>query len=236
MSTRASIPNQLTVLRLILASGLFVAMALFSYADQSTHWLLLLSIVLFVAAAITDALDGHLARKWQVESTFGRIVDPFADKVLVLGAFIMLAGANYSATPLIDAYGAKPDQHVFTGDLEDYPTVMLTGIYPWMVVLILGRELLVTAIRGVVESTGQKFGANVCGKLKMILQSIVVPIVLLIVWLDPMAEGHEWLAVLRDVLVYATVVATIISGVPYVTGARRLLASQEKQETSGSQP
>jgi CDP-diacylglycerol--glycerol-3-phosphate 3-phosphatidyltransferase len=93
-----------------------------------------------------------------------------------------------------------------------------------MVVVMLARELLVTGIRGELEGSGHKFGANVWGKLKMILQSVVVPAVLLIVfvresWPD---ANLEWLRWTRNILVYATVLVTILSGLPYITGALRI--------------
>ena len=186
--SKANLPNQLTVLRLVLSAAFFVLLSV-----TVARWALGVGIVLFVVAALTDALDGYLARKWKVESTFGRIVDPFADKVLVLGALIMLCGASLPGS----------------------------GVVPWMVVVMLTRELLVTAIRGVVESAGHQFGANVWGKWKMILQSIVVPAILLILVFDPMPTG--WLKHARDALVWATLLATVFSGVPYITGAMKVL-------------
>lgn len=186
--TKANLPNQLTVLRLVLSAAFFVVLSV-----SVERWALVLGIVLFVVAAVTDALDGYLARRWKVESTFGRIVDPFADKVLVLGALIMLAGASLPGS----------------------------GVAPWMVVVMLTRELLVTAIRGVVESAGHQFGANVWGKWKMILQSIVVPVILVILAIDLQPVGV--LAYTRDGLVWATLLATVFSGVPYVTGAIKVL-------------
>ncbi|MFI4860161.1 MAG: CDP-diacylglycerol--glycerol-3-phosphate 3-phosphatidyltransferase [Phycisphaerales bacterium JB063] len=202
MIARKNIPNLLTVLRLFLAGGLFALLAFYRF-DTGVAWLLIPAIVMFIAAAVTDALDGYLARKWEVVSKFGRIMDPFCDKVLVLGAVVFLAGPGF-----VDAHGSG---------------ALVSGVYPWMVVLVISRELLVTGIRGEMESTGHNFGANVWGKLKMVLQSVVVPVVLLIVLLfeaDPRRFG--WLAWVRDVLVYATVLVTLLSGLPYITGAMKI--------------
>ena len=93
-----------------------------------------------------------------------------------------------------------------------------------MVALILARELLVTAIRGELEGEGVKFAANIFGKLKMILQSVVIPVVLAIVWLVEMDPGEPggvggFLFWVRDVLVYLTVIVTVVSGLPYITNA-----------------
>ena len=203
---RKHIPNQLTLLRLVIAGAFFAVLQLYRYADEpaSPTWVLPVAAVLFVLAALTDALDGHLARKWNVVSKFGRIMDPFCDKILILGAVIYLASPRFLDPAAVGA--------------GHYRT-MVSGVYPWMVVLVVARELLVTGIRGEVEKAGIAFGATWVGKLKMILQSAVVPLVLVIVMIDP--REHEWLGWLRDVLVYATVLATVLSGWPYVTGAMK---------------
>jgi CDP-diacylglycerol--glycerol-3-phosphate 3-phosphatidyltransferase len=197
---RQHIPNLLTLLRLVLAAAFFVILEQFRAGEAGGTGVLSAAAVVFVVAAVTDAVDGHLARRWQVESTFGRIMDPLADKVLVLGAFVYLAGPRFF----------------------DPAVGQISGVYPWMVVVILTRELLVTAIRGQIEALGVKFGAVRAGKLKMIFQTIVVPAVLLLAALADLTET-SWATITRDVLVWATVAATIASGVPYVTNAARAL-------------
>lgn len=212
---RRQLPNALTLLRLLLAAVFFVVLTLYRYEPKSDPHtgVLFTALTLFILAAITDWLDGYLARRWHVESRFGRIMDPVCDKVLVIGAFICLAGPRFIIPD-------KPPNPLLSLN-------MATGIYPWMVVLILARELLVTSIRGELEGTGHKFGANLWGKLKMILQSIVIPIVLGIVWLDPME--HRWASITRDVLVYTTVAVTLVSGWPYVVAARRAMRGTKEE-------
>ena len=210
MLPRHQIPNALTVLRLVLAAGFFLTLNFFRFEAPGfagEGWLLGLGLVLFVAAALTDWADGYLARRWEVVSVFGRIIDPFADKILVLGAVVYLASPRFLDASAVEA------GHVAT---------MVSGVYPWMVVVVLARELLVTSIRGVAEQSGTDFSAKQLGKWKMVLQSVVVPVVLLIVALDPTLPGREWLGWVRDVLVYLTVAVTVASGVPYVLGARTL--------------
>ena len=211
-----SVPNQLTMLRLVLAAAFFLVLNQYRFYSETPGWILPIAIALFVLAALTDLLDGYLARRWEVESTFGRIMDPFCDKVLVIGAFIFLAGPRF-----VDP-GEVPE---VPQTMQQYLELnMATGVYPWMVVVILARELLVTGVRGEMENTGVAFGANIFGKAKMLLQSVTVPVVLGIVyWLDPTspAERSPWLTWPRDLLVYATVLATALSGVPYITGAVR---------------
>jgi len=205
---RKNIPNALTMLRLVFAAAFFAVLQNYRYGQDNAPWVLPVAAVLFVLAAVTDALDGHLARKWEVVSKFGRIMDPFCDKILVLGAVIYLGSPRF-----LDP-GAVADGSVRT---------MISGVYPWMVVLVLARELLVTGIRGEVEKAGISFGANWYGKLKMILQSVVVPVVLVIVMIDPNRDGYAWLGWTRDALVYLTVVVTVLSGLPYATAGAKAL-------------
>jgi len=218
---RRNLPNALTVLRLVLAAGFFAALNAYRYPDENTMWAFV-AIGLFIAAAITDVLDGHLARKWKVESVFGRIMDPFCDKVLILGAFIYLAGSRFVVPHWVER-----------GDFF----TMSTGVYPWMVALILARELLVTSIRGAVESGGQQFGAKLSGKLKMILQSIAIPLIIFIVTVFRTGQT-PWAMWTCHVLVYATVIVTVWSGAPYIIGARAMLNPKrtEKPDERSGQP
>ncbi len=202
---RAKIPNALTILRLILAGVFFALLELglrgvdpWNEPDDRRTWVLLVALGLFVIAAITDALDGFLARKWNAVSKFGRVMDPFADKILVLGAFVSLAG------PLFWQVG-----------VNGAPGLQVSGVAPWMAILILARELLVTSVRGFFESQGVDFSADIAGKLKMIVQSLVIPLVLLLLALADMAPGSpaRWVI---DISVWATVVVTVVSCAPYV--------------------
>ncbi len=202
---RASIPNALTVGRLFLAAG-FIAVLSIYRVDGDQPWLLPLSAGLFIVAAVTDALDGFLARRWNAISPFGRVMDPLADKILVLGAFILMAGPGFHS-------------------LNDG---QITGVAPWMVVVILAREMLATSIRGVVESTGQPMPAVWSGKIKMILQAICVPAVLILIWLAG-AEGGSWSRQVIRGLVWATVLITIISGWRYLITTIRFAIPQSAE-------
>jgi CDP-diacylglycerol--glycerol-3-phosphate 3-phosphatidyltransferase len=201
--SRSQIPNAITLLRLLLGAGCFVALEGYRFGTNDPKWLLPLAILLFIAAAATDALDGHLARKWQVESRFGRIMDPFCDKMLIIGAFLFLASGHLAAA---------------------------TGVAPWMVVAVLARELLVTGIRDEMEGSGVKFGANWSGKAKMIAQSIAIPTILAIVWWMDKApwlpEIPAFMAHVKTGLVWLTVAITLLSGVPYLTAALKNMGAK----------
>jgi len=188
---RAAIPNALTVLRLLLIIAFVLILSGFRI-DESSSRVLLVSAILFVIAATTDALDGALARRWNAISRFGRVMDPLADKLLILGAFILMAGPGFHSH----------------GDGQ------VTGVAPWMVVLILAREMLATSIRAVVETGGEAMAAVWSGKAKMALQAICVPAVLTLIWLYG-GEGGHWSRMAIRVLVWSTVAVTVVSGWRY---------------------
>src|SRR4051812_12059653 len=123
------VPNALTAGRLVLAAVFFALLGVYQYKGGSPE-LLNIAFGIYVVALVTDFLDGYLARKWKVEGAFGRVVDPFVDKVLVIGTFIFFAGKNF-IIPAGTADGT-------------YVVKTITGVVPWMVVVILARELLVT--------------------------------------------------------------------------------------------
>jgi len=189
------LPNALVVLRLVLA-GVFVA--LLSIDPLAGPGRLIIAAAIFVLAALTDMLDGRLARAWNAITRFGRVMDPFADKVLVLGAFVCLAGPAFSAA-----------------DHPDAPPLQASGVHPWMVVLVLGRELLVTSLRGLVEGEGRDFSAIRAGKWKMVAQSVAVPLILVLLATNRWEHGEpaRWAI---DLTAWSTLIITIASGVPYL--------------------
>lgn len=223
-SSKVHIPNLLTMGRVVLAWVFVILLSYVSPRTLSTEpaaidrlgevsqpgtGLLIAATIVFVIAAITDALDGHLARKWKVESKFGRIMDPMADKLLILGGFVMLATPAFRAS-------------IMPSDT----TMQISGVAGWMVVAMLLRELLVTSIRGVYEAEGVDFSAGTLGKAKMILQSITIPLILLIVALgSPIPDSTGRLVII--ILVWATVITTVISGLPYIGQAMKHTMDQQ---------
>jgi CDP-diacylglycerol--glycerol-3-phosphate 3-phosphatidyltransferase len=205
---RRQLPNALTVLRLVLAGAFFATLNAFRYPDHNAAWGNA-AIVLFAAAVATDALDGYLARRWHVESIFGRLMDPFCDKVLILGAFIYLSGPRF----------VMLEELTIDGDVI---VTMATAVYPWMVVVVLARELLVTGIRGVIEGMGFSGASLWSGKAKMILQSLAIPVVMFVT-INFHPSENEWAIWTNRILVYATLVVTVWSGIPYVSGLRKML-------------
>jgi CDP-diacylglycerol--glycerol-3-phosphate 3-phosphatidyltransferase len=203
------LPNLLTGLRLVLAIVFFVMLSWYQYEGRGDPTLLNVAFVVYLVALFTDFLDGHLARKYHLETPFGRVVDPFVDKVLVLGSFAFFAGKNFII----------PDWEL----LNQYPFVVktITGIAPFMVVILLARELLVTSLRGAAESGGQDFGAQFSGKLKMVAQSITILVILTYVNYYKWLHDHwdPWATRVRDLFIWATIVITVVSGLLYIQRA-----------------
>lgn len=213
------LPNQLTVGRIALAAVFFVLLGLYDAEAPSGPWLLNAALVVYVVAGVTDILDGYFARKWGLTSAFGRIVDPFVDKVLVVGAFAMLAGSNY-----IQASWAPAAQRRLPGWLTGG---MGSSVQAWMVVVILAREFVVSAIRGYSESQGRKFPATYAGKIKMFVQSFAICAVLC---QQANVRMPPWAVYLRTAAVWAALIVTVVSGLAYIGKARKLLAGDAEEQ------
>lgn len=181
-----TVPNLLSAARLGLAIVLFVAVV------QERH---VAAFWLFLVAASTDWVDGWWARRFQQVSRLGRIFDPLVDKVIICGAYVLLAAAAE------------------------------TAITPWMAVVVVVRELVVTAIRAEMERTGRDFSAALSGKLKMVLQCGAVALELAARAWPGWEPGGIAIRPLAAVVSWAAVAATVWSGLEYLVAARRLLAS-----------
>lgn len=194
-----NLPNLITVSRLVLAVVLFVLI----YMDG--YWIT--SAVVFVIAAGTDFLDGWIARKYKQVTAVGRILDPFADKIIIIGAFIFLLNKE---------------------TIHEGKTIE-SGVNAWMVIVILGREMFVTSLRGFLEQQGKDFSASWSGKLKMIMQCIAVPASLLSLSPD-IIERFDWFPLVRDYLLWAAVIITLYSGAIYIVRAVQLMSVDDKSE------
>ncbi len=147
-----NLPNTITVSRLVITAACFTVLELVDPAapDPTAVWW---AFWLFTVAAVTDYVDGWLARRMQAVTAFGRVVDPFADKVLICGILVILL--KFQAA--------------------------LTVLETWFVVVILAREFLVTTIRGLSESMGVPFPAEQVGKWKMVAQCVTAGALLTVV-------------------------------------------------------
>jgi len=161
------------------------------------------AVVVFVIAASTDWIDGWYARKYGLVTKLGRVFDPFVDKIIICGTYIFLAAEEQGSGWLPRA-----------------------GIAPWMAVVVMGREMLVTALRSMIESEGGDFSAKMAGKLKMVFQCLaaVASLIALKHFHDsPTAALPTWLYWTLHVSVWLAIVTTIYSGLEYVIAASRSL-------------
>jgi CDP-diacylglycerol---glycerol-3-phosphate 3-phosphatidyltransferase len=185
-----NLPNVLTVLRIMLVP--VVVVALLGNTPSGD----ILAAVVFALASLTDFLDGRLARSRGSITTFGKLMDPLADKLLIVAALLSL---------------------VSLGRLE-----------AWVAMVIITRELAVTVLRLGATQAGVVIPASMFGKVKTCMQ-IAAILALIAVHGEPL-----WVSL----LLYATVVVTVLSGLDYFFGLRRQMAAAQTSASGapGSEP
>lgn len=188
------IPNILTFGRLVL-TVVFLFMIVLSprfYAQDEVPFpgFLDIAFIIFVIAGLTDVVDGPIARKLNIATKFGRMLDPLIDKILVCGTFLCFAIVG------------EPKLFNFN------PTT--TAIINWTTAgIIILREVYVTALRHIAEARGINFAATTSGKIKMFLQSFAIgTVVIKIAHVQTATWGH-WFTTITFALM---LIVTIISG------------------------
>ena len=182
-----NLPNTLTVLRILLVPVVIVALL-----DETPNGDAIAAGV-FALAALTDGLDGYIARSRGAVTTFGKLMDPIADKLLVTAALVALVSLNR-----LDA---------------------------WVAMVIIAREFAVTGLRGLAAEQGVVIQASWLGKVKTALQ--VAAVFALIIW-EPAPLGV-------DLLVYAAVAVTVISGADYFFGLRKRLEEHHAEQAANKE-
>ena len=179
------IPNFLTSTRILL-----VPVFLYSLFSDFSHGKLL-ALIVFLSAAITDAYDGKIARKYDIESKFGVFFDPLADKLLVLSAF----------------YGFM------------FLPVLSTTVKLWMIILISFRDILVTLMRTLMQYKGVTMITSKAGKLKTFLQITTINFILIYLILKSYKVDIPFDILQYNSLYFLMVITTLITfytGVHYV--------------------
>jgi CDP-diacylglycerol--glycerol-3-phosphate 3-phosphatidyltransferase len=183
-ATIRTIPNLLSALR-IFAIPLLVVL-LTSPGPLPSF----LAALVFFIASLTDLLDGYLARQQKAETAVGKLLDPMADKLLILAVMIML--------------------------------IPLDRIPAWIVVLIIGREVAITGLRGIASAEGIVIASSRWGKAKMVLQSLA---------LGGLMLHYEYLGinfhVLGAILLWIALIITLWSGIDYFYKFYREMANKE---------
>jgi CDP-diacylglycerol--glycerol-3-phosphate 3-phosphatidyltransferase len=171
-----NLPNVLTVLRIMLVPVLVVALLGNTPSGD------VLAAVVFALASLTDFIDGYLARARDSITTFGKLMDPLADKLLIVAALLSL--------------------------------VSLHRVAAWVAMVIITRELAVTVLRMGATQAGVVMGASMFGKVKTCVQIAAILAVIAV---------HHHQPVWVSLLIYLTVVVTVLSGLDYFFGLRRRL-------------
>jgi CDP-diacylglycerol--glycerol-3-phosphate 3-phosphatidyltransferase len=179
-----NLPNTLTVLRILLVPVVVVALL------EETPNGDAIAAGVFALAAFTDGLDGYIARSRGAVTTFGKLMDPIADKLLVTAALVAL--------------------------------VSLDRLQAWIAMVIIAREFAVTGLRGLAAEQGVVIQASWLGKVKTATQ--IAAVIALIVW-HPAPLGV-------DLLVYVAVAFTVISGIDYFFGFRRMVGGSDRSPAS----
>ena len=181
-----NLANKLTLLRVILIPFFIVCFYIpnlvintISVNNYLIPYANLLGLVIFLLAAITDFIDGYIARKYNMITDFGKFMDPLADKLLVTAALLIL--------------------------LENG---LIAG---WVVFIILAREFIVTGFRTIAASKGVVIAAGWLGKIKTVVQFIMISTLLL---LNYPFELFNW--PVDQIFVALAVVLTVASGVEYI--------------------
>ena len=176
-------PNKLTILR-ILMTPIFMVALLVAFPHN-----ILVALLLFTAASITDAIDGNMARKYNLITDFGKFLDPLADKMLTTAAFLCFIQLGWGV-----------------------------GI-TWITFIVLVREFFITSLRLVSLGSGKVVAANIWGKLKTISQMVSIVTVMafeyLIDVIDALAPFASAMRIVYNVLLWISAVLAVISGVIY---------------------
>nr|WP_295284427.1 CDP-diacylglycerol--glycerol-3-phosphate 3-phosphatidyltransferase [uncultured Blautia sp.] len=178
-------PNKLTVARMIIVPFLVVFLLSGLGGDANRY----ISLILFVVASITDWFDGHLARKNNLVTNFGKFMDPLADKLLVCSAMICM--------------------------------IELNRLPAWVVIIIIGREFIISGFRLIAAENGIVIAANYWGKFKTVSQMIMI--ILLILHFDTIPA----FVILEQIFIWISLALTVISLMTYIWQNKSVLSMQE---------
>ena len=182
-----NLPNSITLIRIFSIPLLMWILSSGRFSSSNGERELLASAV-FLAAAMTDGIDGYLARKRDQITTMGILLDPLADKLLIAAAFVTLVQLNPSLVPA------------------------------WIAVVVIGREFLVSGLRSIAASEGFTISASELGKLKMVVQIVaVVAVILDHHWKEWPVYGHyvfpiHWIAYTA---IWFMVCVSLVSAIDY---------------------
>ncbi len=189
-----NLPNKLTTIRVIMIPFFVLAMEI----DVFGAWGRLAAAIIFVLASVTDAMDGHIARKYNLVTNFGKFMDPLADKLLVCSALICLH--------------------------ERIPA--------WIIIVIIGRELIISGFRTIAADNRVVIAASMWGKVKTVFQ--IITIVWLVLDINWLVQGYiipidiPLYDICGDILIWISLALTIISMIDYIYKNKNVLKDSTK--------
>jgi len=187
-----NLPNKLTLLRVFLAP---IAMIFVLFPIGGTLCARILAAVIFILTALTDMLDGKIARKYHLITNFGKFMDPLADKFMVIGMLVAMCASDMYAP--------------------------FRSVLVWAAILVILRELAVTSLRLLVASSEEKIvvPANMLGKIKTVSQIVCICTLIL----EPVLLPFDTLFLLSWVTVGFMTLMTVWSGVNYMAAYARFI-------------
>lgn len=206
-----NLPNKITLTRIFMIP---VFIAVF-YCGLLTPWCFLASAVVFLIAALTDALDGHIARSRHLVTDLGKFLDPIADKVLVMAALIVLLTVP-------DAFTVYP--------LGQYGLIA-AGV---LIALVLARELIVSGFRIIAAGKKVVLAADKLGKIKTVSQDLAIALLLVSMSLLQYGLAGEIVAYIGLIVFAFSALMTVISGIHYLVKNKGVLKDDAPEGGDGS--
>ena len=182
-----NLPNSITLIRIFSIPLLIWILSSSRFSSVHGEKEILASAI-FIAAAMTDGIDGYLARKRNQITTIGILLDPLADKLLIAAAFVMLVQLSPALVPA------------------------------WVAIIVIGREFLVSGLRSIAASEGFTIEASHLGKLKMVVQIVaVVAVILDLRWMEWPIYGHYFFPVhwVAYTAIWFMVFVSMVSAIDY---------------------
>ncbi len=213
-----NIPNRLSLSRICMIP-LFVAAYFLPY-----EWGVYVAIGIFLICCFTDFLDGYIARKYNMVSDLGKLLDPIADKILVCAALFCVVATN----PLQYFHNFNGNLTASGNFIELFGIILLTV----GAILILARELLISAVRMIAASKGIVVQANIFGKIKTVMQDISLPLLVLLnaqsFFNDNISDAaartlaFDIIWIMGVIIFSLAVIMTIVSGIIYLVQNRKV--------------
>lgn len=205
---KMNLPNKLTLLRLIMVPFFMVAMAIpeLFEVNATVHTACnITGVALFILASITDFLDGNIARKQGLVTNFGKFMDPLADKLMVIGAMLMI---------------------LYKSDYE-----FIHPLFVWTTVAVIFRELTVTGIRLLaVQGDGKVIAANFLGKVKTVSQIVCICSVIIEPLIYAATGADGFMATYMPISLVTTafmLVFTVWSGINYIVAGAKYIKTND---------